>query len=206
MITASFDVDAQKGFTPLCPGELPVQDGHLIVDELNKQASLCNYRVGSKDAHCEGAYWETTEDKPIFSEVGMKNVDIRWPRHCVVGTYGGQLLVGLPQETEYDYFVWKGIEKDLHPYGACFHDLENKLSTGVIEYLKSKNVTNVIVGGLATDYCVKTTALQLKDAGFLVVVNLSACKGIAKESIEKAIEDMKSKNIVVVDSFEGWDK
>lgn len=201
MIVASFDVDAQKGFTPQCPGELPVNDGHLIVDALNSQAKLATIRVGSKDAHCEGAYWETSEDKPIFSEVGMKNVDIRWPRHCVVGTFGGQLLDGLPNETEYDYFVWKGIEKDLHPYGACYHDLAGKLSTGVIEFLKSKNVDTVIVGGLATDYCVKTTAIQLKKAGFKVVVNLEACKGISKDSIDKAIEEMMNYKIEIMNTL-----
>ena len=48
---ASFDVDAQNTFTPLCPDELPVPEGNCIVDELNAQAKWANYRVGSKDAH-----------------------------------------------------------------------------------------------------------------------------------------------------------
>ena len=204
MITASFDVDAQKGFTPLCPDELPVQDGDKIVDALNEQAKLCDYRVGSKDAHSKGAIWETSESKPIYSKVDLPNVDVCWPRHCVIGQDGAQLLPGLPDVTEYDYFVWKGIEQYMHPYGACYHDLQNKLSTGVIEFLKSKNVTHVIVGGLATDFCVKTTAIQLANAGFKTIVNLSACKGIAKESISAAIVEMQNNNVLVVDGFAGW--
>lgn len=204
MITASFDVDAQKGFTPLCPNDLPVAGGDLIAVALNEQAKLCTYRVGSKDAHSAGALWEASEENPIFSHVGLPNVDIRWPRHCVIGTEGAKLLDELPQITDYDYFVWKGIEQYFHPYGACYHDLQNKLSTGVIEFLKSKNVTHIIVGGLATDYCVKTTAVQLKEAGFNVTVNLEACRGVSPETIESAIKVMKDLGINVINSFGGW--
>lgn len=198
MILASFDVDAQKGFTPLCPNELPVEEGHKIVQALNAQADFCEYRVGSKDAHCNGALWETEEDKPIFSKVGLPNVDIRWPRHCVVGTYGGELLDGLPKESDYDYFVWKGIEKDLHPYGACYHDLNKDLSTGVIEFLKSRLVDIVVVGGLATDYCVKTTAIQLSQVGFEVIVNLEACRGISEDSVKKSLQEMEEYGIKII--------
>jgi nicotinamidase/pyrazinamidase len=194
---ASFDVDAQKGFTPLCPNDLPVNEGDQIVNELNKQATLSNYRVGSKDAHSAGAKWETTAELPIFSPVGLPNVDIRWPRHCVVGTEGGQLLDGLPKETDYDFFVWKGIEQDLHPYGACYHDLNNKLSTGVIEFLREKSVSKVIVGGLATDYCVATTATQLHNAGFKVIINLAACRGVSSDTSENAVNKMKAMGILI---------
>lgn len=197
--TASFDVDPQKGFTPLCPDELPVHDGHNIVSELNQQARHARLRVGSKDAHPPGAIWEASPAKPQFSPVGLPDVDIRWNRHCVVNTPGGELLEGLPREIEYDFFVWKGVEKDLHPYGACYHDLAEKRSTGVIPWLKIQNIENVIVGGLATDYCVKTTALQLRRAGFNVTVNLAACRGISAATIDSALAEMKLAGIKVVD-------
>jgi len=200
MIIASFDVDAQKGFTPLCPNELPVNEGNLIVNALNEQAKLANYRIGSKDAHCNGAYWETSENKQIYSEVGLPNVDIRWPKHCVVGTYGGELLDGLPEEIEYDYFVWKGIEKFLHPYGACYHDLKEKLSTGIIEFLKSKDVNIVIVGGLAYSFCVKTTAIQLVNAGLKVYINKSATKDLPGYE-EKTNLELKLAGVIVINDI-----
>ncbi len=50
-IIASLDIDAQKGFTPLCPNELPVAGGDTIVAALNAQAALATLRAGSKDAH-----------------------------------------------------------------------------------------------------------------------------------------------------------
>ncbi len=196
---ASFDVDPQKGFTPLCPNELPVPGGHEIVAALNKQAAQAGLRVGSKDAHSPGAIWIATPEQPQFSPVAGDNVDIRWNSHCIIGTPGCELLDGLPAETDYDFFIWKGIQPDLHPYGACYHDLANTLSTGVIEYLRQAEVTHIIVGGLALDYCVKTTALQLRAAGFDVLVNRTACRGIADASIEAALTELMDAGVTIAD-------
>lgn len=197
---ASFDVDSQYTFTEVCPDELPVPDGTKIVDELNLQATKASLRVGSKDAHSPQAIWVADEKHPQLSAVEGDNVDVYWLKHAVPGTKGFELIQGLPKITEYDYFVWKGIELDMHPYGACYHDFAERLSTGVIEYLKSKNISTIIVGGLATDYCVKNTALQLLRAKFKVILNLAACRGIADETIEQALHEMKEQGAQFVDS------
>lgn len=188
---ASFDVDCQYTFTPECPGELPVPGGMDIVDELNLQAGKAAYRLGSKDAHHATAVWVADQQHPQFTPLQGDNVDQYWVPHAIIGTKGFESIAGLPVITEYDFFVWKGIELDMHPYGVCYHDLANRLSTGVIEFLRDKEVTTVIVGGLATDYCVKTTVLQLLAAGFQVIVNLGACRGIAKETIAIAQQEME---------------
>ncbi len=116
----------------------------------------------------------------MLQPTGLAHADVTWVSHCVPGTEGFTLLDELPTPYDYDYFIWKGVEPDLHPYGACYHDLHDKLSTGVIEYLKAQGVSRVIVGGLALDYCVKTTALQLLKAGLEVVLHLPACRGITR--------------------------
>lgn len=188
---ASFDVDAQNTFTPLCPEELPVPEGEQIVSELNLQAKKANFRIGSKDAHSPVALWVAKQKEQILKPVSGENIDVYWPVHAVPGTKGFELIDGLPKIPQYDFFVWKGIELDIHPYGACFHDFAEKLSTGVIEFLKSKQIQTVIVGGLATDYCVKTTVLQLLKANFDVVVNLGACRGVADKTVREAIDAMK---------------
>jgi len=196
--TAAFDVDAQYTFTPECPDELPVAGGTEIVNALNEQAELASIRVGSKDAHSPKAIWVTDENKPMFSPVEGENVDIAWNQHAVPGTKGFELIDGLPKPIDYDFFVWKGMELDLHPYGACYHDLNDKMSTGVIEYLRSNGIENVVVGGLATDYCVKTTVFQLFNAGFRVIVNLEACRGVAEETVIESVEEMRKAGIGVV--------
>ncbi|WP_455885463.1 nicotinamidase [Pseudomonas spelaei] len=184
---ASFDVDAQKSFTPLCPDELPVAGGDQIGAELNYMASLAGHRVGSKDAHTPHAPWVVTQPSQMLKATGLEHADLTWVAHCVPGTEGFTLLDELPTPYDYDYFIWKGVEPDLHPYGACYHDLHDKLSTGVIEYLKAQGVSRVLVGGLALDYCVKTTALQLLKAGFEVVLHLPACRGISEEGGVEAV-------------------
>lgn len=199
---ASLDVDAQNGFTELCPDELPIPDGHKIVDALNTQATLAKYRLGSKDAHPRNALWVATEKHPAFSELkNSENMRHYWPIHCVPGTKGFELISGLPHPKDYDYFVWKGIEPDMHPYGACYHDLKEKLSTGLIEYLRHKQVTTILVGGLATDYCVKMSVLQLLKAGFNVIVNLDACRGLDAFSTQKALEEMKMAGAKIITSI-----
>jgi nicotinamidase/pyrazinamidase len=196
---ASIDIDAQNGFTPQCPDELPVCEGDQIVTELNKQAKFARYRLGSKDAHCDNAKWIATRNHPQFSTVeGFPNVDVYWTKHCVMGTFGAELIEGLPAITDYDLFVWKGIEPTMHPYGACYHDFAKKLSTGLIEFLKVHDIKVAIVGGLALDYCVKETVLELLDAGFYVVVNLAGCRSVAKTTEEPAILEMQKAGAVFV--------
>lgn len=197
---ASLDVDSQFGFTPLCPDELPTHDGQTIVDELNLQAQYSDLRVGSKDAHPANSIWLADDAHPPFTPIEGKHVDLRWPKHCVPGTKGFELLKGLPHPGDYDFFVWKGVEPDMHPYGACFHDLENKLSTGLIEFLKQNDVELVVVGGLATDYCVKNSVLQLLSAGFNVIVNKAAIKGVDPDTSLTAMRLMKDNGAMFVES------
>ena len=195
---ASIDIDVQNGFTPLCPDELPVPGGNDIASLLNQQAALAGFRIGSKDAHPNNAIWVAKNKEEVLTTVQGEHVDIHWPVHCVPGTRGFELIEGLPHPSKYDYFVWKGIEPDMHPYGACYHDLKERLSTGLIEFLQSKNIKTVIVGGLATDYCVKNTVIQLLQAGFKTIVHLSACRGIHPSTVADAIALMEKKGAIII--------
>jgi nicotinamidase/pyrazinamidase len=197
---AAFDVDAQRTFTPLCPDELPVAGGDQIAPELNAQAQFAAWRIGSKDAHCMQAHWLADAAHPPLTKIDGVNMDLRWPAHAIVGTNGFELLESLPRPAEYDYFVWKGVEPDMHPYGACYHDLQDRMSTGVIEFLRAQQVRFVLVGGLALDYCVATTALQLQRAGFTVIVNLAACRGIAEPSCAQAQATLQAAGVQLIAS------
>ena len=143
---AAIDVHAQNTFTPICPNELPVPEGDQIVAQLNQQADFAQYRIGVKEAHHLSAIWVATEDKPQLTKIEGRNVDVTWRAHSIVGTKGFELIKGLPEITEYDYYVWQGIEDHLHPYGVCYHDMEEKLSTGIIEYLRCQQINTVLVG------------------------------------------------------------
>jgi len=195
MKIASFDVDAQNGFTCNAPDELPVPGGHEIVPALQAMAQRADLRLGSKDAHPRNAVWVVAEHAQMLQPLDLPNADLTWVSHCVPGTPGFELLPGLPAPIDYDYFVWKGVEPDLHPYGACYHDLAERRSTGAIEYLKAQGVSVVLVGGLALDYCVATTARQLRDAGLQVLLYLPACRGLSATGCDSACEAMAAHGI-----------
>jgi nicotinamidase/pyrazinamidase len=200
--TASFDVDPQRCFTPLCPVELPVSGGDEIADELNRQAVFAAYRVLSKEDHPAVAPWITTDPNAVMTPVegDYPNLDVKWPAHCVVGTEGNKLIPGLPDEDAYDLVVRKGVDPEKHPYGSCFHDLACTESTGTIEWLRERMIETVIVGGLATDFCMKTTALQLSAAGFRVIVNLGACRSVNPATLEDDLAQMHHAGIKTIQS------
>ena len=198
-LTASHNVDPQNGFTPLCPDELPVIDGDKIVYELNKQNNLVKYKTVSKDMHPVNSIWISSDEHPQFSPIEGENVDIAWKSHCISGTFGSELISGLPKMCDYDFFVAKGFEPDLHPYSSCYHDLNKKISTGLIEWYRDNGINTVIVGGLATDYCVGSTVIDLVDAGFDVILNLGGCRGIGtEEDLKKYVDMLVDKYRVVV--------
>ena len=171
----------------------------MIADELNAQAKFASLRIASRDAHSMSALWiSDAEHAPLSPIAGYPDLDIRWPAHAIIGTKGFEFIAGLDPQA-YDFQVFKGIEPDKHPYGACYHDLKNTLSTGAIEYLRSHGITTVICGGLATDYCVKNTVLQLKDAGFDVILNKAACRGIAPDTIATAMQEMQDAGVKFVE-------
>ena len=201
--TASHNVDPQKGFTPLCPDELPVPDGDNIVTELVGQNELVAYRTVSKDMHPANAIWLATKEKPQYTPVEGDNVDIRWNAHCMSGTKGAELLDGLGKMSDFDFFLAKGYEPELHPYSSCYHDLKKTISTGLIEWYNSKNISTIIVGGLATNYCVGETVIDLVNAGFQVILNLGACRGIGStEDVDKYVNELVEKyGVLVVNSY-----
>lgn len=191
---ASFDIDAQNTFTHLCPDELPVPGGVEIVPELNAMARFASVRAGSKDAHSDAAVWVATPEQPQLTPItdAGPNVDKRWKGHGRPGTFGFDLIKGLPAPSEYSYFVWKGVELDMHPYGACYHDLANRLSTGVIEFFRVGGIKTVLLGGLAAEYCYKLTGLQLLAAAFDVVVVQSATRGFSPETVAEAFKELEA--------------
>lgn len=202
MTIVALDIDAQNTFTPLCEAELPIAGGDEIAAELNAQAALADLRVMSKDAHSPHAKWLCSCHAEQLRPTGLPDAPETWVAHAMVGSFGFELLADLPKETEYDYCVWKGVSPELHPYGACYHDIAEKLSTGLIEWLHYRKADTLIVGGLATDYCVKATVLQLcrAEPQWRVIVNRAACRGIAPETIEQAWQEMAQAGAVLLDS------
>lgn len=168
--------------------------------ELNAQAELACLRLASRDAHPASALWLASPEHPSLTPLsGHADLDLYWTAHAIVGTPGFDFIDGLDPQA-YAFQSLKGIEPDKHPYGACYHDLGNKFSTGAIEFLRQHGITTVICGGLATDYCVLNTVLQLREAGFTVVLNKAACRGIAPETTKAALEKMQLAGVYLAEN------
>lgn len=169
----------------------------MIVSELNAQAELAQYRILSRDAHSSHALWI---DSQSMKPLNYTNADQTWVRHAEVGTLGFEPLLGLPNPSQYDFLIYKGLEIDMHPYGACFHDLAEHISTGLIEWLQAKSVDCLLVGGLATDFCVKATVLQLlKHTDLEICLNLAACRGIDVVGERRALAEMRELGVKIFD-------
>ncbi|MDC5806493.1 isochorismatase family protein [Vibrio europaeus] len=201
--TASIDVDPQKGFSELCPKELPVQGALEIVEELKRNHSKALVRLVSRDMHPPGAAWEAETPEKMLEPVGLPEVDIKWNPHCVVGTAGVELLPGLPEIRDYDFQINKGIDPDAHPYGAFYHDQADTLSTGGIEFLRAKQIDTVIVGGLALDFCVKKSVEQLLDAGFKVILNLASTRAVFPDNANNVANALAEKGVILIENAKG---
>ncbi len=150
-------VDFQNDFTP--GGALAVPDGDAIAPKINELAASGDYDliVATRDWH--------PPDHGSFAAQGGP-----WPVHCVADTDGAQLHPALEQG-RLDVIVDKGQSPGTDGYsGFEGTDLES--------LLRDRGITQVTVVGLATDYCVKNTALDALRAGFQVTVDSSAVRGV----------------------------
>jgi len=101
---------------------------------------------------------------------------VLWPTHCVQNTRGADLVPALEQNRIARIFQ-KGTDPQIDSYSGFF-DNGHRRSTGMGEYLKQKEVTDLFVCGLATDYCVKFTALDALSLGFNTHLFEQACRGV----------------------------
>jgi nicotinamidase/pyrazinamidase len=153
-------VDAQRGFTTLCPRELPVPSGLEIVPNVNRLLDMSWARIdASQDWH--------PPDHCSF--LGRR--DNLYPPHCVLGTPGVEFLPGL--RTERFHVIWrKGYERDRDAYAVTAQH------PGLPALLKAAEITTVVVCGLATNICCFFAARDLRQAGFRVVLVEDASAGI----------------------------
>jgi nicotinamidase/pyrazinamidase len=157
MARALLIVDFQNDFTP--GGALAVREGDEIAPRVNQLAASDDFDlvVATRDWH--------PADHGSFTAHGGT-----WPPHCVAGTPGAELHDALDAE-RVDVIVDKGQDPRTEGYSAF-------QATGLEGLLRERGVDEVVVVGLATDYCVKNTALDALRAGFAVGVDERAVRGV----------------------------
>ena len=184
-------VDVQNDF--LSGGNLAVPAGDEIIPLLNRLQEIFELVIATKD-------WHPKNHKSFASQHRNKQEQILWPDHCVQNSFGSEFSSAL-NTARIERIFYKGTDKNIDSYSG-FLDNDRKQKTGLEEYLKQKGVKDIYVAGLATDYCVKHTALDGKSAGFNVFVIEDACKGVDlnKGDIEKSFKEMEDKGINIIKS------
>lgn len=186
-------VDLQNDFLP--GGALSVKEGDKIIPVVNKLLNMnFDHIIASKDwhpkDHCSFASVHGREVGDVIEWRGIEQ--ILWPTHCVQGSKGAELASGW-DTSKVHHFFYKGTDKNIDSYSAFF-DNGHRLSTGMEEYLKQEGVNNLYFAGLATDYCVKYSALDALTRGFNVYIIQDACRAVNRnlDDEAKALAEMKA--------------
>ena len=193
-------IDVQNCFLP--GGSLAVKEGDQVVPIINRIAKSFANVVMTQDWHTVGhvSFASAHDGKKPFEMIDLSyGKQVLWPDHCVQGTDGASLSkdLSIPQA---ELIVRKGFHKDVDSYSA-FTEADGKTTTGLEAYLKARQVKQLFVAGLATDFCVAWTALDARKAGFETYVVEDACRGIDTQgSLAKAWTDMSEAGVKRIQS------
>lgn len=196
-------VDIQNDFCP--GGALAVNEGDQIIPIVNQLQTKFNMVIATQDWHPadHGSFADNHSAQSIGDVIELNGLQqILWPIHCVQKSRGAEFHPDLETDKISQVFQ-KGTNPEIDSYSGFF-DNGQKKSTGLGDFLKSIGVEDVYICGLATDYCVKFTALDAADLGFKTSVILDACRGVELNSgdIERAVAEMKKKGISIINSRE----
>jgi len=194
-------IDMQNDFVT---GSLAVPEGATIVDNINTLIDVPGFktRIATKDFHpTNHVSFATTHGRDVFSKSTIFHPDdtekangveqVLWPVHCVVDTSGAEFVPGL-ETSNFDAVIQKGISPGIESYSA-FEDVWGRDKTDLDGILKEKGVRDLYFVGLATDYCVKWSAIDALKYGYKVSVVIDAVKSIQPE--KEALEDLKKRGI-----------
>ncbi|RMD45649.1 MAG: bifunctional nicotinamidase/pyrazinamidase [Aquificota bacterium] len=186
----SFDalivVDVQNDFMP--GGALPVPEGDKVVEPLNRYIELFekygNPVFFTRDWHPE-------------NHISFKGFGGIWPVHCVQDTEGAKFHPDLKIPLDNKFIISKGTSRDFDAYSGFQGTVLDSL-------LKERGIKRVFIGGVATDYCVKNTALGALNLGYQTFVLTDAIKGVDVNpgDSEKALNEILSKGGVLIEFSE----
>lgn len=178
MARALLIIDYQNDFTPP-EGALAVPESDRVAERLNELAADDRYDlvVATRDWH--------PPDHSSFEREGG-----RWPEHCVQGTEGAELDPALDR-ARVDVVLDKGQHRDTEGYSAFERPDLHKL-------LQERGIDSLTVAGLATDVCVRASALDALERGYDVEVDAEASRGVDPDDSRRALEEVRERGGKVV--------
>jgi nicotinamidase/pyrazinamidase len=192
-------VDIQNDFLP--GGALAVPRGDEVIAPANKlldSPGLFDIVVATQDWHPadHGSFAANHAGRKPGDVIDLDGLpQILWPVHCVQGTRGAEFAPGLHAE-RFGRVFRKGQDPKIDSYSGFF-DNGHRRATGLGDFLGQRGIGDVFVLGLATDYCVRFTALDARDLGLGTWLVEDACRGVelVAGDIEKAIHEMTARGV-----------
>lgn len=196
-------VDIQHDFLP--GRALPVPEGDAVVAVANRLLPHFPLVVATQDWHPanHGSFAVNHPGRQVGEVVELDGLpQLLWPAHCVQGSAGAAFAAGLQTDGITQVFT-KGVDPRVDSYSG-FYDNDHRQSTGLGEYLHAHGVTEVYLLGLATDYCVKFTALDARRLGFATYLVADGCRGVEVQpgDVGRAFDELRMHGVVMVQSDE----
>ena len=170
-------IDVQNDFCT--GGALAVPDGEKVVPAVNRIAQKFANVVLTQDWHPDDhvSFAPNHASKQPFQTIELDyGTQVLWPSHCVQGSPGAEFHRDL-EVARANLVVRKGFRRGIDSYSALFEN-DRKTPTGLLGYLRERELKTIFVAGLALDFCVRFSAEDARKAGFEVAVIEDACRGI----------------------------
>lgn len=193
-------VDLQNDFCP--DGALGVPRGDEIVPLVNRLMDEFDHVVLTQDWHPRDhrSFASAHPGRVPFDTVEMPyGTQILWPDHCVQGSRGAAFHADLRTDRA-ELVIRKGFRRDIDSYSTFFEN-DRTTSTGLAGYLRDRGFSRVFLAGLATDFCVRYSALDARRCGFEAVVMLAVCRAIdVNGSAAEARHEMRAAGVRLVEN------
>lgn len=195
-------IDIQNDFCP--NGALAVTGGDEIVSAANLMMADAKSAgaaiVLTQDWHPEdhSSFASSHDEKSPFDMVEMSyGPQVLWPKHCVIGSQGAAFHDDLDSDSA-DMVIRKGFRSAIDSYSAFFEN-DRQTPTGLHGYLQIRDIRQITLIGLATDFCVAYSALDGARLGYDVTVDLSACRAIDLEgSLNAQLDAMRQAGVTII--------
>ena len=186
-------IDIQNDFLP--GGSLAVRDGHAVVPVANRLMDEFPLVIATQDWHPaeHRSFASQHPGRQVGQVIDLDGLDqVLWPDHCVQDTPGAEFSPALRRDA-IRHIVRKGTDPRIDSYSGFF-DNARRRATGLHEMLQREGVQEVHLVGVATDYCVRATALDALEHGYRVVVHRSGVRGVDLRpgDSERALEEMRA--------------
>ena len=194
-------VDIQNDFLP--GGALAVPDGDQVIPIANRLVGFFSLILATQDWHPanHGSFAANHLNRHPGEVINLNGImQVLWPVHCVQGSSGAAFSAQL-RTKRFSKVFRKGIDPGIDSYSGFF-DNGKRRSTGLAEYLRDRRVNQLFICGLATDYCVKFSALDAVDSGVRTHVIEDACRGVELNPGDSAaaIAEMRKAGVSIVES------